>query len=566
MEFIRICKITALLLFLLAGLGACDDALDKLPLDAPSDETFYTNETELEMAVTGAYRSLYWVSDVPFPVLLDNTTDLGFLRSDFSSMQTFSRGAHSPAEPGFSDVWEKMYTGIGRCNNLLNNMEKAREVVSDDTYRRIEAEALFLRAYYYSWLLQLYGDVPFMEEVPAAIEDAYIPKTPRTEIVQRLLEDLDKVAEILPENWGDSDEGRATKGAALTLKARIALYDGLFGEAAEAAFQVMNSGTYKLHPDYGELFTYAGVRVEEVIFDLPFQLGFMTTRLPLQLGPRNTGSWSQIVPSQFMVDSYECADGNPIDRSSLYDPAQPFENRDPRLDASLVRPQSVFAGYVFETHPDSTETTYFKDGVATRVANQDVRNAFATFTGYLWRKYAAPEDMPQNAHTSGLSFILMRYAEVLLIYAEAKTELGQADATVLDAVNQVRARAYGVDVGDTGNYPAVTTTNQDELRTIIRRERKVELANEGFRLTDIRRWKIAEHVMPGIFAGRPRGAYSNMTFVPEIDRYGHPNYNGSQDLYRSVDQRIFNPGRDYLWPIPQKDMDVNPALEQNPGY
>jgi starch-binding outer membrane protein, SusD/RagB family len=188
------------------------------------------------------------------------------------------------------------------------------------------------------------------------------------------------------------------------------------------------------------------------------------------------------------------------------------------------------------------------------------------FTGYLWRKFSAPEDMPANVDTGSLDFILMRYAEVLLIYAEAKIELNEIDQTVLDALNMIRARAYGVSLTATSDYPAITTMDQNELRTIVRRERKVELAQEGFRMTDIHRWNIAQYVMPGTLVGRPKGAYSQMTFIPEIDEHGHPHYNGVEALYRAVDSRQFQPNRDNLWAIPQKDIDVNGNLEQNDNY
>jgi hypothetical protein len=267
-----------------------------------------------------------------------------------------------------------------------------------------------------------------------------------------------------------------------------------------------------------------------------------------------------------MIDSYECVDGLPIDESPLYDPANPFENRDPRLDASIIRPQSLFATYVYETHPDSVETWQIVDGVQKRVANQDVTNPFASFTGYLWRKYTSEEDLPINRQNSQLNFILMRYAEVLLTYAEAKIELGQVDDSVLEAINAIRARAYQVDPSQTSEYPAITTTSIEELRTIVRRERKVELADEGFRMLDIHRWGIADHVMSGTLVGRPKGAYVDLNTVPEIDEFGHPNYGSMADLYRAVDERTFNAEKDYLWPIPQKDMDVNNQLEQNPGY
>ena len=555
------------ILLTLGAISACEDALDKLPLDAPSDETFFSNQTELELAINGVYNDLYWMTNgTPYPMSLDNATDLGFLRTDFSGLQTYSRGAHSSQTGGFSQTWEQMYSGINRANNLLTNMERAREVVSEDFYNQIQAEAMFLRSYFYFWLIQLYGDVPYVTEIPKNIEDAKVPRTPKAEILDRLFTELDFAAQTLPESAGGSDEGRATMGAALTLKARIALMNERYEVAAQAAKEVMDMEVYSLYPDYAALFTYAGQRSEEVILDMPFLVGFEDTSVPLVQGPRNTSCYSQLVPSQRLIDSYECIDGLPIDESPLYDPAQPFENRDPRLDASIIRPQTLFATYVYETHPDSVETWQIVDGAAKRVANQDVLNPFASFTGYLWKKYTSEVDLPANRSNSELNFILMRYAEVLLTYAEAKIELGQIDDSVLDAINAVRARAYGVDPSATTEYPAITTTDQTELRTIIRRERKIELADEGFRMLDIHRWKIAEHVMEGTLVGRPKGAYTTISSVPEIDAFGHPVYGSSQDLYRSVDQRVFEPSKDYLWPIPQKDIDVNEQLEQNPNY
>lgn len=558
---------TISIILLLFVVASCEEALDQQPLDAPSDETFFSNQAELTLAINGVYRDLYWRSGgMPYPLTLDNATDLGFLRSDFSGMQTYSRGAHTSETSGFAETWERMYSGINRANNLLVNMERAQEVVSEDFYTRIQAEARFLRAYFYSWLIQLYGDVPYVTEIPSNIDDAKVARTPKAEVYANIIDDLDFAAQNLPESWGGSEEGRATQGAALALKARIALMNEEYEVAAQAAQEVIDAQVYSLHPNYAELFTYAGERSVEVILDMPFLVGFLDTPIPREQGPRNTSCWSRFVPSQFMIDSYECVDGLPIDESPLYDPANPFENRDPRLDASIIRPQSLFATYVFETHPDSVETWQIVDGIQKRVANQDVTNPFASFTGYLWRKYTSEEDLPINRQNSQLNFILMRYAEVLLTYAEAKIEMGQVDNSVLDAINAVRARAYQVDPSQTGEYPAITTTSVEELRTIVRRERKVELADEGFRMLDIHRWGIADHVMSGTLVGRPKGAYVDLNTVPEIDEFGHPNYGGMADLYRAVDERTFDPDKDYLWPIPQKDMDVNNQLEQNPGY
>lgn len=551
---------------LLGVTSACEDALDKVPLDGPSDETFFSNEAELKLGINGVYQDLYWMNFVPDQIILDNLTDLGFLRGDQNGMEAFGRGTHSSETAGGTRTWALMYNGIARANNLLKNMERAREVVTEDLYNRIQAEALVLRAYYYYWLISLYGDVPFPTEIPGTIEEGELPRTPRVEIASHLFTDLDLASQSLPDSWGDADQGRVTAGVALGLKARIALLVEDYQAAAAAAKAVMDLNAYSLHPDYEALFTYQGEYSAETMFVLPFQHGLRDNLLPRELGPRITGSWSRIVPSQFLVDSYECTDGLPIDESTLYDPAHPFENRDPRLDATLVRPQSLVATYVYETHRDSLETWQVIGEDSTRMANEDGINDFASFSGYQWRKYASETDLSYKGTTAAVDFILMRYAEVLLTYAEAKIELGQIDQSVLDAMNAVRARAYGVDPSATTEYPAVTTLDQARLRTIVRRERKVELALEGFRLMDIRRWEIAEHVMPGKLVGRPIAGYSSMSFVPEIDEYGHPNYDGAEELYKSVDQRTFDPDRDYLWPVPQADMNVNSALVQNPGY
>jgi len=337
--------------------------------------------------------------------------------------------------------------------------------------------------------------------------------------------------------------------------------------AIEASQAVMDLNAYSLYDDYEELFQYEGIRCSEVIFDLPYLQGIVVHGYPQRAGSRMVGSFSAIVPSQFMVDSYLASDGKPIDKSEVYDPAEPFKNRDPRLAASLVIPQSVLAGFVFETHPDSNRTWRVEDGVKIeRVTNLDVTNPFATFTGYLWRKYSSPIDYPLRNRASELNFILMRYAEVLLTYAEAKIENNDIDQSVLDAMNKIRARAYGADFTDTGSYPEVALTGQEELRRILRNERKVELADEGFRLYDIRRWEIADVVMDGPLVGRPVRSYQEIPAPPVIDEEtGHPMYGETLPLYRQVIQRTFR-ARDWLYPIPQSEINVNRSIIQNTGY
>ena len=560
-------KLILLLIILITA--SCDNqVLNKQPLDAPSNANFFESQSELQLAINGAYHELWWMSaGIPYPMILDNSTDFGYDRSDYiGNGQILSEGSATSTTDVFASTWSTMYAGIAACNNILDNMSKAKSVVSAQFYTQTEAQAKFLRAFYYSWLIEFYGDVPWVNHVQT-IANSFIPRTPQKQIVDSLMSDLDYAVQNLPDTWSGKDAGRATKGAALTLKARIALNNGMWNVAAQSAKAVMDMGIYHLYPNYKELFEYAGMDNSEEIFEMPFQIGVQTASYPLVMGTRNEGAYSQLVPSQFLVDTYECTDGKSIDKTSLYDLAHPFRNRDPRLDATIVRPGAIADGFRFYTNPDSSMTwQILSSGDSTRVKNQDVTNPYATFTGYCWRKYVDPTDFPQNKTQSTIPFMYMRYAEDLLTYAEAKIESGSIDQSVLDAINQVRARAYGVDPGATNQYPAVTTTDQASLRQVVRYEWEVEFAGEGFRPFEIRRWKIGADVMNGKFLGRPKGGFGTITTVPVIDKDGHPTYGANESLYRTVDLRTFDSNRDYLWPIPQKEMDVNKKLTQNPGY
>ena len=571
---------TLVILLVVLGLGACSDVLDLESLTEPSDATFFSNEQELDLALSGVYSSVVWRGGYALPVQvnMDNgATDIGLVRGGYVGFEQLGAGSHSASTGGFASVYSHLYRGIGRANNLLVNMERAKDVVSEKSFNEIRAQSLVLRAYFYHYLLELYGDVPFTDELATNPDDALLPRISKAELAATLLSDLETAAGLLPETH--SDPGRITKGVALGLHARIALYNNKYAEAATSANAVMNlanQGIYGLHPDYQELFARPGETSSEVMFTMPFQEGFATTQFPRAQGSRNRNSYSTVVPTQSMLDSYEATDGLPIDESNVYDPSMPFENRDPRLKASIVTPQSEWAGLIFESHPDSL--VYRLTDGSEAGGNRDSRTVSwpASFCGYLWKKYTDEDAQVINQTTSDINFTLMRLAEMHLIYAEAKIEQNDIDATVLDAINAVSARAYGVDVNDTGNYPAITSTDQSELRKVLRRERKVELANEGFRLFHIRRWKIAEKVMPVVLYGRMLDE-TNATQVPQIDDDSFVSYTGVESQYDlnedqrfpNAQNRIFNNPRDYLLPIPQAEIDtyvgLGSELPQNPG-
>lgn len=543
-----------------AGFTSCEkDFLERAPLDSPSSATFFSNEEELDMALAGTYRGLYWHSyRVPYQLWLDAATDIAWSRGDFGDAMTLQGGRYTPSTTRFRTSWELMYRGVAKTNNILGNMDRAQGEVSPEKLLEVEAEAKFLRSYFYFYLINLYGDVPWIDHV-LTIDEACLPRTPKDEILGYLYNDLDFAAQNLPEVRPGSEEGKATRGAAIALKARLALLAGDYDIAASSAKEIMDTGNYEIHPNYGELFKYEGAGSSEVIFAMQHHLDVFVTQIPRYIGPRSASGYAVLVPTQTMVDMYAAEDGLPIDESPLYDPFEPYENRDPRLDQSIVVPGEYVNNVLHLTHPDSTETWRRTESGLERIPNPAIAT-YATFTGYFWEKYLDQNDMSGSVTQSTLGIILFRYAEVLLTYAEAKIELGEIDQSVIDAINQVRGR-------ESVQMPLVNSgMSQSELREIVRYERTIELALEGFRLFDIRRWGIAEHVMPGNVLGRRVEEHWFDPITPEINQYNHPVYPNETEIFQIISTNVFDPSKDYLWPIPQTELDLCPELEQNPGY
>ena len=577
---------SVIFVLLLFTFSSCDEKiLDLNSLTEPVDATFFSNEQELDLALTGVYNTLVFTGqyDLPMTVVMDNSaTDIAVSRG-FEGDYGFGElgaGTHSANSGIYKNTYSFYYKAIGRANALLYNMERAKDVVTPAKYTNIQAQALVLRAYFYMYLTELFGDVPLVLVPTKTIKEGLVPRTAKKDVVDQILKDLATATAVLPDKWGTSDQGRVSKGAALAITARIALYNKRYTESASAAKLIMDNESamgYSLNLKYADLFGLAGEKSAEIILSQVYKDGYRTSMFPRSQGSRNLNGYSTNVPTQSMIDSYEATDGKTIDKSSVYNPKKPFENRDPRLSASIILPGTIWAGQIFESHPDSLK---LRDATGKIIGNNsDSRKVSwpAAFCGCMWKKYTNEEYQKIKQIWSDNDFILIRYAEVLLTYAEAKIELGQIDNSVLTAINRVRARAYGVNVSNTAAYPAITSMDQTELRIIIRRERKVELADEGFRLFDIRRWKIAEKVMPVTIYGRilnPKTA----TGVPQIDTDGFVSYAGIESQYDlntdarfpNAQSRIFNKSRDYLCPIPQQEIDTysgfGVTLVQNPGY
>lgn len=556
-------KFSTYFLFILIVCASCsDEFLDRNPLDAPSSTTFFADETQLDLALTACYAPLihklgnYYNEPVWF--YEEGISDNAYLRGSIP-LREIAAGTVAAGNSHVLEYWKNCYKGIARANDLLNNMDKAKNV-STSSFNRIKGEALFLRSYYYYKLASVFGDIPLTTKVPETPDQAYTAKTQVNEIVKFIYKDLDSAFNNLPQNA--KEKGRVGKGAAYALKARVALFFKDYQVAADAAKTVMDGNYYTLSQDFSNLFTYQGSTNKEIIFSLQYLKGTFEHGLTSMLSPRvYANGFSVIVPSQSFVDAFECTDGLTIDKSPLYDPAHPFANRDPRLGYTCVLPGSRIGDFRYETQrlpsPNDTAKQTWNFALNKYVPNNDVTNPFSSFTGYCYRKYLNSEDFGALLNSS-VHYILMRYAEVLLIYAEAKIELNQIDNSVLSAINSLRTRT-------SVNMPVVTVTDQNELRKIVRRERRVEFGMEGLRYWDLLRWRIAEKALSGPIYGRVEN-YATQG-KPVFDEDGIPDYSAYSSLMRKPETRVFDKNKNYLWPIPTSELTNNKLItENNPGY
>jgi hypothetical protein len=548
------------LIFLLILLfTSCEEYLEKYPIDNPSVSVFLTTERELELAVNGAYAALWlnFKEDLPFTQHLDLASDIGWNRS-WGDFQELGNGKVEPTNPVNQLLWENLYIGVQRCNYAIKGKETLEKITDQDKVDRLVAEARVLRSYFYSHLVELFGDVPFYTS-NLTLEESEIGRTSKIEIVDFILKELEEASGVIPLDYSSTkDIGRVTKGMTLALKSRVALYNENWDTAIDAAERVMELG-YSLDDDYSQLYRKEYQQGStEIIFKLDYLDGPIKGHdLPRWCSPRMHSGYSAYIPVQPMIDSYLCVDGLDISQSPLYDPQNPYENRDPRLHYSTIVPGALYRGIQYETHRDSVMCWDYNTNPPSRVANIDATNPYASFSGYSWRKYAHFVNS-RELDNSETGVILMRYAEVLLNYAEAKIEANQIDESVYEALNLIRNR---VDMPDVEQGSSVA-----ELRSILRKERKVELAFEGLRLYDIRRWGIAEEVLNGPLYGRiPRGLLSA---APTFDENGTPDYSNvpNKDEMRIIEMRTFDASKNYLFPVPQFEIDINDLIEQNPNY
>lgn len=561
-----------MIIFAITFVSCNEDFLDKSPLDQISEPEFWKTTSDLELYANSFYNNLPgWsgvgngYSDIP-----DQNSDLGVGTAPSARLM----GNTSVPAAASNSVWN--WTNVRKANYFLANVSKAAGAAADiDQYT---GEGYFFRAYYYFDKLKAHGDVPIIDKyiTNTSVDYLYKARDPRNKVVDFMLADLDLAISKL-KSKANLVSPRISKEAALLLKAQIALYEGTwekyhantpFGvsgsngavylqKAVEAANALIVGGVFTLHTDYASLFNQLSLKTNKEVI-LWRQYDFLNFGNALgnevQIWPNRFGY------TRFAVRSYLCSDGLPISVSPLYKGDKLLstveQGRDPRLVATIMVPGDT--------------RTISASGVVTLYTGPILTTTNMCVTGYESQKYRIPAvDASTGIGTKNTARIIMRFAEALLIYAEAKAELGTLTQADLDlTINKLRLRAKMPILNmssittdpDWPNYGYALTPVLYE----IRRERSVELMAEGFRFDDLMRWRA--HTL---FVGqRPLGAfYETLLFnISKTQRVDANNYLDPFQVSIGAAGYAFNPNKDYLTAIPTEEMVLNPQLTQNPGW
>lgn len=533
-----------------------DSYLDRYPLSAISEPTFFKNENDLQLYANQFYPSL--------PIqnfIQDNQSD----DKVPNSIDPFLAGQYVIPSVDTSNYNWKTIRGV---NYFLQRYRGAE--TSEEIKNQYAGEMRFFRALFYWNLTKRYGDVPwYSKDLTDQSEELYIARTARATVMDSVLVDLNYAVANIPL---DVPQGRLHKAAAAALKARICLWEGTrrkyfneegsetyLREALNATQQVMNTGKYSLYAtgnpttDYYNLFIQQELNGNtEAILPMRYLQSILMNGVSRTLGESGTGY------SKNFVRSYLCTDGLPTSLSSLYKgddtPIDEFANRDPRAYQTIAT-----KGFVLLQNSDGTQDVINLPRIGTNAAN----------TGYQLIKGRSSDPAMWQANQSTLDFFIFRYAEILLIYAEAKAELGEATQADLDvSINLLRDRV-GMPHMALANLQRDPNSDFPDIPVLIdeiRRERRVELADEGFRFDDLLRWKAGKQIEnPETILG--------MKLTPAL-RTQYPasqvngivvNQNNYIRIYTSTERRTWD-DKMYLYPIPLQEIGLNPSLSQNPGW
>lgn len=459
--------LTASLLIVTSG---CKKFLEQPVLGQYQSDNFFTSDANAVLAVNAAYAPLtftdassnaIWVlGDLASDDVIKGSSDGD--QSDFLSVQNFNI---NPSNAAVEAVWKRYYDGIFKCNVVTDGLAAAKAGVSEATRNTALGQAEFLRAYYYFNLTVAYGDIPLHLKVETP-EELQSPALPQAQIYAQIEKDCQAAATVLPASWTGADAGRVTKGAALALLAKTYLFEKKWALAASTAAQVEALGVYSLLPVFSDNFKASTKNNAEAVFSILHTTGlspFQGNTLNQWFAPRTINGYGFYLPTQSLVSNFEKSTAG-VD--------------DPRLDYSVGRAGHPYYDSAFDPN--------------------------WTSTGYVSKKHTQPlSEIPVSTKGDGnLNYQAIRFAEVLLIEAEALNESGNG-AGALVPLNKIRKRARESYIHDTalsattsgkvpdGLLPDVTTTDQATLRDAIRKERRSELALEFHRFFDIIRYGSA---------------------------------------------------------------------------
>ncbi|NLR79682.1 RagB/SusD family nutrient uptake outer membrane protein [Chitinophaga eiseniae] len=513
---------------LILGSVACNkDALNKGPLNLYSDSNIWKDSALISRVVLESYDGIHSIYDDAGNWMPMDITDEGKSARSFLQSNLINTGQYSPSTGIYTDVWSNTYAMIRNCNNVLAHLPDMP--LSEAGKQQIKGEMLFLRALHYMDLYSIFGRFPMVTKVLSLNDDLTAPRGTDDDCVKLMLDDLDQAAALLPAAYPKTAAGRATKYAALGMKCRLLLNRKDYQAAAAAAKEVIDKGGYTLFPDYEAMFYPENDDNQEVIFNKEFagDLSGQVHALDLYDNSAFFTGFSSLVdcPTQNMVDQYLMKDGLPWNQSPKFDPAHPYANRDPRFHASIIY--------------DGTD--WINQTMDLKLGSKYNPSTYSTaITGYMLRKFLNPKYIFNGTNGNYQNCIMLRLGEIYLNYAECQLKLGNAEEA-RTYINLLRQRA-GMPVVPAGQL------NWD---TYVR-ERTVELAFEGQRFNDIRRWGTGATMIgaaiTAVQISETNGVRSYKT-VPLEQRYWHDKM--------------------YYFPIPQAQLQKYPAgkvPEQNPGW
>ena len=531
------------LMFTSQFLTSCHDLLEKDPTDSYSETVAWSSESSLDMYVTYLYKPLNGLSNFSSLSLTDGYTDL--VKYGNGVPQTWS--AHNKillqqntitSDNNPMSSWG-LYTDIFRENVFLRDAGIYGNKFSEDFLNIRIAEIRFIRAVNYARMIRIFGGVILRDETNGVDSEGQKDKARATEAESWdfVLKDLEFAARHLPKEWDSKWDGRLTKGAAYAYMCRTALFAKRWDVAITAADEIKKLNKYDLMDNYEDVFKVAGNK--EIIFSIAYKIPDMPHYFDRYFAPDGKQGIRRAVPTSELVDSYDMADGTPFSWSGSM-ANDPYVGREPRFYASIIYNGATWKEKKIYTYVDA------ENGFAAYRDNMNPGEK-QTVTGYFIRKYLQENNADFDDKGSDQFWIEMRYAEVLLNLAEALAEQdyskNQDDA--LEALNEVRERV---------NLPKRTTEeapDKDSFMELLRKERICELAFEGFRYWDLRRWRLAGEVIDG------KQAHGTKITKKDDNTYTYEQVSCDDNINR------FFPERYYLLPIPVDELQNNPLCENN---